>query len=1570
MNLALRPATHEALERFRLRRQHLLRMRALLCGGAVALGAFVLIALLDRAWFMPDVARPWLTLLVYAGAFYAAWRLAWRFIGQARGKEGAAKLIEAAEPALHERLLAAVELSNPREGAGVTDSLEFREKLQDDVAAAVEGIDWSRKLPTSVLKPWFLAAGGVVALVLALSFVPGLHLPGFMARAVLPFANLARPASVKIRILEPAKAAALAPIGSEVPLIIETEGAKTQTATLELETPGSKARRSELSSMGTARFEGVVPVGQTDVRYRVHAGDAITPWRTLSARTRPRVVAFTKTIVPPKYTGLQEVKVTEDHGDLEALDGSTVKMVFTVNQKFSKADVIINPESPNRKVRPNGVMWIEGGGHAHTGDAIEVTPDNLSWTLALTSEETGFTNEESTPWRITTIPDLPPTAQINEPAEQIELLADEAVRLAGLATDDVGLASVQVTHAINGADWTPHEIALPTKAAKEVPVQSLIPLAPLGVKPGDVVLVKLVATDLKEQKTESPAVRVLILEQTVDPRQREWAASQRRLAQRAERLNEQTRELAKDIEKVRKTEKKANKDPNQAKAESDNALAAAQEKLEQVKAQTEELWNAVKDAARDAPNQLDASEAQLLGKRLAQLRRESLPTLEKLNSGEIENPEQIKRASHEASSHANALADALRAFAAEDSAKIAAQESQQLQRQARMLTETSLAANRDAVQRPKWQEQQRALMAQAKTLQKDMQELGEAQNGRHRGQLQDVDKKIKETSGDLEASLDKADQTKSPEHLYGASDNLRGRLQQAADVTRGIAEQTMQEAQQRREQLARVENPALQKLDEAKNHLAIAEQAARDPKQNKKNDRDGLTPAEKAQEQLAQAAKQLQDQAELREQNQLTNTQAALDMNRASRAADELSRKTSEARKIPLLSQEEAEKARKTNAPPSEAQKALALLKDQALQLTQATRALEADALTQDAAQALQAAQAEAMRPQNQQDVTLTAAQARAASDALMQITDKINRARLAENLQKTDPQAANDLRQAAQQAADTARNAAEQNKNLATQARHLQEPGQQLNAQPAQQATADAQQKANALAALLTPQIDAARAQLLAMTPELSEMMKRVAEDLNKTQQATQAAADEAQAEKPVELVAEKAQELRPEAAANQEKMAALQAALRQEANAADLKKKGEAALARTADVALAQMQQKSPVIAQNLKQAAQATQSKPQAQALQAAATAQQQTAQALQQIAQNMQKMEQGQQLSEADQAAMQQMEQELGVQAPLDEAYQRAQELAEMAKDASKNPQAVLEALEKELPKNQAMQKALADTAKTTAQQAEKAVAAEAQMAVQNGMAQKQAANDLARVSRHQQRLGQKEAAEKIAQASTEIQKSGQQAEAQQANPQPEAQAKAAQQSQANAASAAKAAETSASQTAPAMLASPLEQLQGQMLAQALDQLDAQLHPMQGGQQQPGQGQQQQQQGQGQQQQQAAQQSLNDAQQAQQQSMADARNSGQTPGNKPGQQNAQNQQKSQQSGQNTSDQGNQSQLVQAEGALGQITLLVPGDWGHLPQKMADDLTEATRTEAAPEYRAAIESYYKAIANKAKR
>jgi hypothetical protein len=346
--------------------------------------------------------------------------------------------------------------------------------------------------------------------------------------------------------------------------------------------------------------------------------------------------------------------------------------------------------------------------------------------------------------------------------------------------------------------------------------------------------------------------------------------------------------------------------------------------------------------------------------------------------------------------------------------------------------------------------------------------------------------------------------------------------------------------------------------------------------------------------------------------------------------------------------------------------------------------------------------------------------------------------------------------------------------------------------------------------------------------------------------------------------------------------------------------------------------------------------------------------------------MAKAEQGQELSKQELAAAEKMEQELGVKEPLDEAYDRAQQLAQMAQDAQQDPGKVLAELEKELPKNPSMQKALAEISKQTAQSSEQAVTAEAQQPSNIGLAAEKAANDLARVARHQKRLGQEDAAQQTAQASDQLQQQAKAAKGQPGQPQKPV----GNEAQSAATAAAKSAEATASATPPAMAAHPLAQVQSALLAQALDQLDATLHPQQSSQQsQPQQGGQQQ----GQQGQQSAKQSLSQAQQSQQQQMADQRNQGQTPGSQqPGsQQMAQNQKPNQNQPQAPSQsEGGNLQAQLKDGVLGTEMILLKGDWGHLPSKMAEDLSEATRSEAAPEYRAAIESYYKAIASKARK
>lgn len=1511
MNSQLRPVTLRTLHAFRARRRLLLGVRAVLCLLAVALSAWLVIALLDRLRWVPEVLRPWLTLASYAGAAAAAWRTAWRHLRRGRDEAEAALLLEGAAPALRERLLAAVELAR-REGGG--DSLEFRERLQQEVAEELGRLDLRRVLPWQSVRSWAVRLAGLTVLLAGLACIPPLHLTGFLARAAVPFANLARPSTIQIAVVRPQPASTLAAFASEVEIQADIAGGVPDAVLIEVQHAGGTVLQSAMRPAGTARYEGVVAVGQGDVRYRILAGDAISPWHLLSARARPRVVEFTKVLTPPAYSGLPERRLTESQGDLEALEGTVVRLSMKTNQPVAKADLLLNPDLADH---PEALPLQRRADGLWTGEVV-VKPEHESWRTALTASETGFTDEETSPWRIASIPDLPPTAQLAEPQEQQPRVADEAVRIQGSAADDVGLASVRLAHAVNGAGWQERELS--ARPGREAAVQSLLPLGSLQVKAGDAVLVKLVAVDLKGQRSESPTVRVSILEQTVDPRQRLWAEEARRLAQQAAGLAGQSRELHKAVERLPKT---GRADPQAA-----TTLARAQAELQQVSERATDLWEQLKVAAQAAPTHLDAMEVRLLGERLAHLRKASLAELQPLAAGGIEAPERLRRAAAEARADAESVAQAARAFAAEDNARLVTRTAQQLGRQAALLTDQSLAANRDSARRPKWQEQQRAALAASESLRAEMHALQPVFEGGQQRLVETLRQQLEETAGDLAASLDKPDQTKSPEHLYGAADNHRQRLVRASDTLQQLADATASRAAQLREQLARQDNPALTALNEARSASAQALAEAKAPKARPRADRDGRTALERTSNQLAQAAKQLEDQAALREQSGLTNTAAALDGNRVSRAADQLARQAAAAGDVGALEP----------------------LQQKTEQLHQAARLLETDALVQSAvaasAEAAETAPAEA-------EAGVASAQARAAAETLRQLPDRLKRLRT--------PDAR--LGTLVQQAAETSRQAADQWQSLERQA--VRQPGQPVDGQAAEQAARAASDQAAEVARQISDQAAEARAGLAALTPQVSEMMRAVAQEMKAAQSATQAAAQAAENQQPVAEVAGTARQLQAEAQANAGQMESLQAALRQEANAADLQQAGQRQMARAADVALAQMQQKTPQIAQNLRQAAQAAQSQPQAQALQQAAAAQQQTAQGLEQLAENLAKMEQGQELSEQDLAAMQQLEKDLGVQEPLDEAYQRAQELAKMAQDATQNPAAVLAALEKELPQNPTMQKALAELSRQTAQSTEQAVAAEAQQPSNLGLAAEQAAHDLARIARHQQRLGRQEAAREASQASGQLQQQAQAAKGQPGQPQTPV----GQGALAAAAQAAKAAEASAMATAPPMTANPFQQVQGALLAQALDQIDQTLNPKASSSSQPQQGGEQGQAGS----QQKAQQNLAEAQQSQQQSMASQRNDGQTPGAQPSsrQQQAQNSQRPNQGdpSQTPNEGGNQSmQLV--DGALGPASVLVEGDWGHLPSKMAADLSEASRAEAAPEYRAAIESYYKAIATKGRR
>ena len=1530
MSPALRPATVEALKRFRQRRTTLLLLRSLIAGLCVLLLLLLALALIDRATFMQDELRQGLSYGSYGVALIAAWMLGMRFIKETRKLHATAKLMETADPALRERLLAAVELA---EADPQNDSAEFRGKLQDEVAEQLAGFKAEALLPGSLLGGWAKALAAIALLIGGLCFLPDLHVPGFMARAALPFAHLDRPSSVKIRIVTPVKPDVLVPIASTVPLGVEIDGKKPGRVTVETRTEEGKPGRTELTSSGERRFEGSISIGQTSVKYRVKAGDAITPWHTMEARPRPRLVEFSKTITPPAYTGLPASTTTSDNGDVAALEGSTVTLALQANQPIEKSAATLAPDAKIIAVKALAPDKLE------VSFGIDGKADG--WQMALTATESGFTNDDSSPWRIETQPDLPPVVTITSPQEQVEVRSDDSVQILGHATDDVGLAKIEMSYAINGTDWKDSPIM--EKAGKETDVATPIKLTPLPVKTGDAVLVKLIATDLKGQRAESIPVRLFIVEDKLNLAKRERAAKQRLLAASAETLAKEIRDLRKDAEQARKYDRKARK--GDAEMEAEAAVARVKQDLASVQEKAKELWEQVKESAKTAPDQLKTMEANLVGQKIAALRGDHLKELnEQLHADQLDE-KQLKEAANLAANEAEQAASALRAFAAADSAQAAKESLEQLAPQQNRLADKAIDANRDPAARAKWQEQQRAAIAAAENARKDLEGLKEVI---HDSRKRDVDNNLQNFNKKLpgaKESLDNEKQHQAPEFVYGQAHELRNAANQARDAARWFADETAQKASELRDRLLQQQNPALAALEsgKAKTERALAQ----------KKDKPNEEPVkEQAADKLAAAARQLKDQSELREQNRQTNNQAALDLNRMGRALDNLAEQV------------------KNSTTPEQLKAALAKAQD----LGKTAQTLQADAAARDAASALEQSKTD---PLAQNDPAEPLANAQAAANQLKELPRALRQA-----------VADNPIVDAAQQAAN---NAQWQRDELLNQQRDLaqkKQNGQDAKPTPDQQkktleANTNASAKLAEVMEKFAPKVADARQALEQLTPKLSELAENAAKDLRESQKKTNETADQAKNNQAADQTAQQASALLPKANADAEKLADLQAALRQEADKADLTNEAQRQMARTADVGLEQMRRETPKIAGNIEQAAKAPQADQQAKALDTAAKAQQQTADALQQLAQNLSKMEKGEALPQDALAAQTAMEEALGIKQPLDKSYNEAKELAQIMQEAQDDPQKALAALEQELKKNPAMKRSLADVAQQAASEAQAALAV---AQTQPQMAQptaEQSAHELERVVRHENRLEQKEAAAKVADAGAKVDAAAKAAKTDPTKNTPQTAEQAAQAGNAAQQAASEATQAVAAQTpAPASF---LETAKGAMLAQALDEIDQSLNvaagqPQEGEQAQDGQqqgkqqGQQKGQQGkQGQQgAQKDGQQSLAQANQAQSQSMAEARAQGMVPGQKP--------QPGQQPGQPPKGQQQQQESPDATGNLSNSTfanLVVPaadgalnGDWGHLPSRMAKDLTEASRQEPSPEYRAAIESYYKAIAEKAKR
>lgn len=675
----LHPIVLEKLQRFNRQRRRLIVWRGVCSALAVWIAAMLTVALIDRFVLIPDGLRLALSVAGYVATAVVFWLECGRQLTRLPDARELARLVEIAAPQLREELLSAVELAETGQQTH-WDSEEFRAALQAATARDVGAVQVEGLLTKRLIAGWLVAAGATLAVLLVLLGIPGLRFVHSFARAVAPSANLARYSDVQISVTP---TDSVVPEGDSIPVIATISGADVQQVILE-----TRRERTPMSLSSANQFTALIQVNQEPVQFRIRAKDAITQKFTLTPKPRPHVVRFQKTYRFPAYSKLPVKTVTEENGDLTALEGTEVELHLEVDQPIKEAALVLEKQKlplDNLTVR------------------IPLTASSI-YRVHLVAAQTGFENKFSPQYEIRVQPDLIPFAKIDKPdKDELVLPPDTVVNLAGSAKDDLALARVDQAIQINRGPW--QTIPLAPAGTNEIKVARAWDLFELGLHPGDRILTKLVAVDLKGQRGESAPVRIRIATDGFDP-------DRLKHLQERQALNKVIREFREAAElldaKTREARAVIN-DPIQKK----QATLAAQTAAEAADRKADEALQEIKAALPRSLTDREAADLALVGTGISRAKNDGIePVKTMLETGDNKVLEPLATGT----TLARAADDAHRQTLAAAEAAALAQDLQQLAAEQRTATNEFAQAERAARRQAVVALETKAVEEQLKTL--------------------------------------------------------------------------------------------------------------------------------------------------------------------------------------------------------------------------------------------------------------------------------------------------------------------------------------------------------------------------------------------------------------------------------------------------------------------------------------------------------------------------------------------------------------------------------------------------------------------------------------------------------------------------------------------------------------------------------------------------------------------------------------------------------------------------------------------------------------------------------------
>lgn len=556
--------TADKLQRVCQRRKQLLVLKSIAIAVSTFLGVLLIAALVDMWWNITPSMRWGLSSTVYGLATAAAVVSLLPFF-KTWGLNEAANLIEQLVPRLKNRVMAAVDLAvdsdDPKFG-----SKSLRDRLQQNVAEQIDDLHVGEVLPWKHAQRTLIVCGSIAAAVLVLCLIPNLQLPQHLLRMLLPAANIARPSLADIKLLTPEKPEAAVPLNERLlvraaiefkhagdqrtPRFVQLEwrateaGAVTQLQPMTAELTNSDSQGEKTTDKLV--YQTSLDIKQPQQQFRILSDVGESIWYTLRAFPRPKVERYQIEVHAPEYAQMEPVSMEATAADVEVIMGGKVKLGLQASEVLSQA-TLRWLDTDLEEGEKTSELWKKS---ASDQWQLELQPERTRrFQVDLVSEH-GIESTFPLTYRMTVREDQAPKLQWIEPKESARVIRPKsAARMTIAFKDEYPLRSMEQWTRINRGEWSKRPMSL--SQFSEDQLTWTWELAGLGLKLGDMVDTKVVATDRKGSVGESAVIEWIISGTELDPSREDATLAREEIADALRQLGEYAKTQTEVVKELR-----------------------------------------------------------------------------------------------------------------------------------------------------------------------------------------------------------------------------------------------------------------------------------------------------------------------------------------------------------------------------------------------------------------------------------------------------------------------------------------------------------------------------------------------------------------------------------------------------------------------------------------------------------------------------------------------------------------------------------------------------------------------------------------------------------------------------------------------------------------------------------------------------------------------------------------------------------------------------------------------------------------------------------------------------------